>query len=122
MAIVVAPLTTVVMNGVSDEQSGAASGVNNAASRLSGLFAVAIVGSVAAIVFAANAGMAGETVPRFGSLPELTSPVRAALESAFIEAYSIGMLIAAVCGALAGATAYLTLDHTNAETCNPLRP
>ena len=47
MAMVVAPLTTVVMNAAPDALSGAASGVNNAASRLAGLFAVALVGAVA---------------------------------------------------------------------------
>jgi predicted MFS family arabinose efflux permease len=50
MALVVAPLTTVVMVSAPDNQSGA-SGVNNAASRLAGLFAIAIIGAVASVVY-----------------------------------------------------------------------
>jgi len=113
MATVVAPLTTAVMNAAPDEQSGAASGVNNAASRLAGLFAVAIVGSIATIVFLTQAGDSGQAIAgeaqRFGTLPDPSSPARPALEAAFRDAYSIAMTVAAAFGVLAAATAWATV-------------
>jgi EmrB/QacA subfamily drug resistance transporter len=47
MALVVAPLSAAVMGSVNDEETGAASGVNNAMSRVAGLIAVAAMGPVA---------------------------------------------------------------------------
>jgi len=51
MTFVVAPLTATVMGCVSDQYSGVASGVNNAVTRTSGVFANAIFGALAVLLF-----------------------------------------------------------------------
>ncbi len=52
MSFTVAPLTSTVMTSVSDHLSGTASGVNNALTRISNVFANAIFGALAVLLFA----------------------------------------------------------------------
>ena len=113
MAAVVTPLTTVVMNSAPDAQAGAASGINNAASRVAGLVAVAVLGTIAGLLFRWTGATPGA---RFGELPPAADAARATLEQAFVVAYSSAMGIAAFWCALAAATAFFWLTE---QDCMP---
>ena len=106
MAAVVSPLTTVVMNSAPDAHSGAASGINNAASRIAGLIAVAVLGTLAGLIFA---GFGAPEAARFGELPAIDDPARAELENAFLAGYAWALAVAAVWCALAALAAFLWL-------------
>lgn len=123
MAISVAPLTTTVMGAVDDRHAGTASGINNAVARIAGLLAVALLGAVAVQVFGAALDARLEALPlapevraalqaQVPALAEARPPlqlqgwarhsVEFALDSAFLVAFRVVMLIAAGL-ALAGA-------------------
>ncbi|MEL6203632.1 MAG: MFS transporter, partial [Pseudomonadota bacterium] len=57
LALVVSPLSTAVMTSVDEANTGSASGVNNAVSRVAGLFAVALMGLLAATIYNGSAGV-----------------------------------------------------------------
>jgi EmrB/QacA subfamily drug resistance transporter len=82
MAFTAAPLTSAVLGALEDAQSGLASGVNNAAARLAGLFGVSL-----------TAGMIRALTQRPGSLPASTAIFGA---------------MAALCGAAALTGAFLS--------------
>ena len=116
MGVVVSPLTTAVMNSAPDERSGAASGVNNAASRLAGVLSVAVIATLASAVYAANAP---DSAGSFGILPEVGDPSRVSAEAAFAASYSAGMIIAALLAIAAVIAARLSLPSKPSASGDP---
>ncbi|HEY8686849.1 MAG TPA: MFS transporter, partial [Chloroflexota bacterium] len=116
MSLVIAPLTTAVMNSVETHRSGVASGVNNAVSRAAGLLAIAVLGLVVAGTFNANldaglfslnispqvriamqaqrAKLAGAPLPH-GVSPALRAQLEHTLKESFAAGFRASMILAA---------------------------
>lgn len=122
MSITVAPLTTTVMTSIDDERhAGAASGINNAIARVAGLLAVAIIGTTATMIFTRDLekGLASAPpavrqamVAQADKLAEAKPPkgadekqVEDAVKHAFVAAFRVNSLGAAVLAALSAAGA-----------------
>ncbi|MGB7602589.1 MAG: DHA2 family efflux MFS transporter permease subunit [Candidatus Sulfotelmatobacter sp.] len=130
MAVTVAPLTTVVMNSVSGERVGAASGVNNAVARVAGVLAIAILGIVMVKAFGfrlnealthlslppgvlgelqANAiKLAGLPIPA-GLAPTVRAAVSRSIGDAFVFGFRVVMLICAGLSLASTAVAWLMI-------------
>jgi EmrB/QacA subfamily drug resistance transporter len=124
MAISVAPLTTTVMNAVPDTESGLASGVNNAVSRLASLLAVATFGVVLVTVFnhsldqhlaqlALSPNVRAQVDAARPLLAAAHSPdpsVQHAITESFLSGYRAVIWIAMSLAALSGVTAWLLIE------------
>jgi EmrB/QacA subfamily drug resistance transporter len=131
IVLIIPSITTSALN-VPRRFSGTASGVNNAIARVSGLLAVAVVGTVLSLVFAREAaGLLAELklpadtrqliLRRADRLLALELPeslaagrreaVRAALEHAFVTAYRWGMLVNLAAAAAGVVTGVLTIPR-----------
>ncbi len=117
MAVTVAPLTTVVMSSVGQHSAGAASGVNNAVSRVAALLAIALLGIVMAHAFnrALEERLAASALPLEAvqavetqrdklagiELPtDIQPPVRNVLQQAVGESFVHGYRAVMILGAL----------------------
>jgi EmrB/QacA subfamily drug resistance transporter len=109
MAIIVSPLSAAVMLAVSDDDTGLASGVNNAVARAAGLMAVAALGAVAGLVFtkALGAPVAGV---EFGAAPQtaLAPETEALRVEATNRAFEVIAWVSAALCAASVAVAWLT--------------
>ncbi|PBB68307.1 MFS transporter [Mesorhizobium sp. WSM4312] len=113
MALVVSPLSTAIMTAVEDKDTGAASGINNAVSRVGGLIAVAAMGSLATWVYSTmldtrvRPGIPGFGEPvSTGLPPELEATRLAASDMAFS---AISLTTAVLC-LLAAIIAWITVS------------
>ena len=94
MGLLVAPLSTAIMAGVPADRSGTASGVNNAVSRVAGLIAVALMGSLIGALYLQAGGQAS-----FGAFSD-TDGHGAAMITAL-------RVVCGICAVLAGLAAIL---------------
>jgi hypothetical protein len=119
MAISVAPLTTTVMSSAPRSQSGVASGINNAVSRVAGLLAIAVFGLMLYSTFshdlarrldalalsAAERKKVDEQRPRLAAAESDNPEVTRAVALSFLAGYrviswtSAGLAFASACAA-----------------------
>jgi EmrB/QacA subfamily drug resistance transporter len=120
MTISVAPLTTTVMNAVPASESGLASGINNAVSRLGSLLAVAVLGAILVVAFNRaldqqidRLNLSSDQTARVnevrselaaGKIPE--ARIQLAIDSSFGSAYRVVIWIAAGLDLLGGLLAW----------------
>lgn len=100
MSLVVSPLSTAVMTSVEDRDTGTASGINNAVARVAGLFAVATMGGLAALIFSSAIGGAGGSFgePQPGGL---SAEAVAATDAAFAAVAYVTSALSLLSGAIA---------------------
>ena len=132
MSISVAPLTTTVMNAVEAGFSGAASGINNAASRVASLLAVAVFGLIVTSMFerslhsrlehSAVAPRVAEAIEQQRNklaaieLPEgigadAEAAARQAIAAAFVTGFRAIMLLGAVLALASAASAWMLIEN-----------
>ncbi len=130
LAVTVAPLTTVVMDSVSEDQVGTASGINNAVARVAGVLAIAIFGIVMVKVFASDLNhslvhlslssatveqlhaeeikLAGLQLPP-GLSPSAAAAIEESVKQSFVFGFRIVMLACTGLSLASAAVAWLTI-------------
>lgn len=137
MTLSVAPLTTVVMGSVDNRQAGVASGVNNTASRLAGVLAVAVLTAVAVWWFSGglddrlqdenlpaelsmhlqrNASRLAELEVPANTAPAVRATVENAISESYVETFRLLVILCGILTALSGLIAWLSLPKAKQET------
>lgn len=133
IAVSAAPLTTVAMGSVDVRQSGLASGINNATSRISGLLAIAVMGIL--ILQAFNSGLdrrieaievsteavefldtqriklAAADIPP-GLSTEKQFAIKSAISESFVDGFRVIMLFSSGLALASALTALIFIDGT----------
>src|SRR6266850_3258793 len=132
MATSVAPLTTTVMNSVSEERAGTASGINNAVSRLAGVLSIGILGivmlagfdrqlSIRLAAIDLEPGIRQEIESQRVRLAAIELPreidagvrgkVRQLIGESFVAGFRLVMVVASGLALLSAATAWLIIER-----------
>jgi EmrB/QacA subfamily drug resistance transporter len=111
MSFVAGPVSTAVMTSVADRDTGTASAINNAVARVAGLFAVATMGALAALVYARATGVTSGT--GFGMVPTgaLDPTMEAARVAATDAAFAMICYVTAGLAVVAAILAWTTQTH-----------
>lgn len=136
MAVSVAPLTTTVMSSVQSSFAGTASGINNAASRVASLLAIALFGVIMTPVFNASLdrALAQAKLPqavvqaiesqrdRLAAIelpPQIDAASRLvaneAIANAFVSGFRWIMVISAFCCLLSAVAAWLMIESRKSQ-------
>jgi EmrB/QacA subfamily drug resistance transporter len=134
MSVMVAPLTTVVMNSVTPDRVGTASGINNAVARVAGVLAVAVLGivMVRAFSFRLDRCLSGLSLPSHvrqelqaneiklaglplpaGLDPAANALIEESVKGAFVFGFRIVMLICAGLSLSSAAVAWRMIPKEN---------
>jgi EmrB/QacA subfamily drug resistance transporter len=140
MTLVIAPLTTTVMNALPTHQSGVASGVNNAVTRAAGLLAIATLGLVVVSTFNASLDTRLRSLPISpaargavyaqrsklvgASIPPGVSRVQAfrietALKESFVSGFRVGMVVSALLALASAVIAAWLISGRRSESRQP---